>query len=89
MQVSFKHFLFDVLRAEEEMRCFISFLHSAELPYILKVTANLIKEYFSLLGWYITFSLTLLSLITCDFYGDLMRVFGIGKTYSFAGLPLP
>ena len=89
MQVSFKHFLFDVLRAEEEMRYFISFWHSAELPYILKVTANLIKGYFSLLGWYITFSLTLLSLITCDFYGDLMRVFGIGKTYSFAGLPFP
>ena len=47
MQVSFKHFLFDVLRAEEEMRYFISFSHSAKLPYILKVIANLIKEYFS------------------------------------------
>ncbi len=34
------------IRAEEEMRCFISFSHSAKLPYILKVTANLIKEYF-------------------------------------------
>ena len=28
----------------------------------------------------ITFSFTLLSIITCEFYGDLMRVFGIGKT---------
>ena len=28
------------------MRCFISFSHSAKLPYILKVIANLIKEYF-------------------------------------------
>ena len=61
-----------ILRAEEEMRCFISLSHSAEPPYILKVTANLIKEYFSLLGWYITFSLTLLSLITCDIYGELI-----------------
>ena len=82
-------YLFNILRAEEEMRCFISFSHLHKLPYILKVTANLIKEYFSLLGWYITFSLTLLSLITCDFHGDLMRVFGISKTYNFAGLPLP
>ena len=56
----------------EKMRCFISLSHSAEPPYILKVTANLIKEYFSLLGWYITFSLTLLSLITCDIYGELI-----------------
>ena len=54
------------------MRCFISLSHSAEPPYILKVTANLIKEYFSLLGWYITFSLTLLSFITCDIYGELI-----------------
>ena len=78
-----------ILRAEEEMRCVHQLFAFSEPPYILKVTANLIKEYFSLLGWYITFSLTPLSLITCDFYGDLMRVFGIAKTYSFAGLPLP
>ena len=48
-----------------------------------------LKYIFSFFGWYITFSLTLLSLITCDIYDNLMLVFGIGKTYSFAGLPLP
>ena len=47
MQVSFNQFLSDILRAEEEMRCFISFSHSANTPYILKVITNLIKEYFS------------------------------------------
>lgn len=70
------------------MCCFISISNSANTPHILKVTANLIKEYFLFsVGIYI--SLTPLSLITCDIYGDLMLVFGIGKTYSFAGLPLP
>ena len=68
MQVSFKHFLFDVLRAEEEMRYFISFWHSAELPHILKVIANLIKEYFSLLGWYISQSYS-----TQSYYLRLLR----------------
>lgn len=79
----------NVLRAEEEMWCFISISHSVNPPYILKVITNLIKEYFSLLGRYITFSLTLLSLITCDFYGGSVLIFGTVKIYSFAGLPLP
>lgn len=80
----------NILRAEEEMRCFISLSHSTKPPYILKVTTDLIKIYiFSLLGWYITFSLTLLSLITCEFYGGSVLIFGTVKTYSFAGLPLP
>ena len=30
----------NILRAEEEMRCFISFLRSTKPPYILKVTSN-------------------------------------------------
>ena len=37
----------NIIRAEEEMRCFISISHAVNPPYILKVTANLIKEYFS------------------------------------------
>ena len=35
----------NILRAEEEMRCFISLSLSAKAPYILKVTINLIKRY--------------------------------------------
>ena len=78
-----------VITSRRRNESHLSAFRLSQYAYILKVTANLIKEYFSLLGWYITFSLTLLSLITCDIYGDLMRVFGISKTYSFAGLPFP
>ena len=35
----------NVLRAEEEMRCFFSISLSTKAPYILKVTTNLIKRY--------------------------------------------
>lgn len=57
-------------------------------PIYLKLLLTKLKNN-SLFSVGIYLSLTLLSLITCDFYGDLMRVFGISKTYSFAGLPLP
>ena len=37
----------NILRAEEEMRCVHQLFAFSEPPYILKVTADLIKEYFS------------------------------------------
>lgn len=61
---------------------------ATEIVNIFVDSITKVKIYF-LFSASIYFSLTLLNLITCDFYGDLMRVFGISETYSFAGLPLP
>ena len=55
----------------------------------LKLLLTKLKIYFSFLGWYITFSLIPLSIITCEFYGGSVLIFGTVKTYSFAGFPLP
>ena len=86
-----KMFLILKIFNEPKKKCGVSSaFHIQPIRFIyLKLLLTKLKIYFSFLGWYITFSLTLLSIITCEFYGDSVLIFGTVNTYSFAGLPLP